>query len=72
LAEPVQTVLRAAGVPDGYELLKAHSRGKPLTRESLAALIGTLPLPESERQRLLALTPAGYVGLAERLAGLAG
>jgi adenylosuccinate lyase len=72
LAEPVQTVLRAAGVPDGYELLKAHSRGKPLTRESLAALIGTLPLPEPERQRLLALTPAGYVGLAERLAGLAG
>jgi adenylosuccinate lyase len=72
LAEPVQTVLRAAGVPEGYELLKAHSRGKPLTRESLAALIGTLPLPESERQRLLALTPAGYVGLAQRLAGLAG
>jgi adenylosuccinate lyase len=72
LAEPVQTVLRAAGVPDGYELLKAHSRGKPLTRESLAALIGTLPLPEPERQRLLALTPAGYVGLAEQLAGLAG
>jgi adenylosuccinate lyase len=70
LAEPVQTVLRAAGVPDGYELLKAHSRGKPLTRESLAALIATLPLPDAERQRLLALTPAGYVGLAERLAGL--
>ncbi|HMA12884.1 MAG TPA: adenylosuccinate lyase [Steroidobacteraceae bacterium] len=71
LAEPVQTVLRAAGVPEGYELLKAHSRGKPLTRETLAALIATLPLPESERQRLLALTPAGYVGLAQRLAGLA-
>ena len=71
LAEPVQTVLRAAGVPDGYELLKAHSRGKPLTRDSLAALIGTLPLPEADRQRLLALTPAGYVGLAESLAGLA-
>jgi adenylosuccinate lyase len=70
LAEPVQTVLRAAGVPDGYELLKAHSRGKPLTRESLAALIATLPLAQSERQRLLALTPAGYVGLAQRLAGL--
>jgi adenylosuccinate lyase len=68
LAEPVQTVLRAAGVPDGYELLKQHSRGKPLTRESLAALIATLPLPEAERSRLLALTPAGYVGLAARLA----
>ena len=68
LAEPVQTVLRGAGVPDGYELLKAHSRGKPLTRESLADLIRGLPLPEPERARLLQMTPAGYVGLAARLA----
>jgi adenylosuccinate lyase len=68
LAEPVQTVLRAAGVPDGYELLKAHSRGKPLTRDSLAELIRGLPLPDAQRARLLQLTPAGYVGLAARLA----
>jgi adenylosuccinate lyase len=68
LAEPVQTVLRAAGVPDGYELLKAHSRGKPLTQNSLAELIRSLPLPEAERTRLLQMTPAGYVGLAARLA----
>jgi len=68
LAEPVQTVLRAAGVPDGYELLKAHSRGKPLTRESLAELIRGLPLAQPERDKLLQLTPAGYVGLAARLA----
>jgi len=71
LAEPVQTVLRAAGVPDGYELLKAHSRGKPLTRESLAELVRGLPLPEAERARLLALTPAAYVGLAASLARIA-
>jgi adenylosuccinate lyase len=70
LAEAVQTVLRAEGVPHGYELLKEHSRGKPLTRESLAALVGSLPLPESRRSALLALTPAGYVGLAARLARL--
>jgi len=70
LAEPVQTVLRAEGVPDGYELLKEHSRGKPLTRESLAALIASLPLPEKRRKALLALTPATYVGLAAKLATL--
>ena len=68
LAEPVQTVLRAAGVPDGYELLKAHSRGKPLTRALLADLVRGLPLSEAEKDRLLALTPAGYVGLAASLA----
>jgi adenylosuccinate lyase len=68
LAEAVQTVLRAEGVPDGYELLKEHSRGKPLTRESLAALISGLPLPAPRREALLALTPSGYVGLAASLA----
>jgi adenylosuccinate lyase len=70
LAEPVQTVLRAEGVPDGYELLKEHSRGKPLTQQSLAALIATLPIPAERRTVLQALTPAGYVGLAARLARL--
>jgi adenylosuccinate lyase len=70
LAEAVQTVLRAAGIPDGYELLKTHTRGKPLDRASLAELIKSLPLPEQERSRLQALTPAAYVGLAARLAAL--
>jgi adenylosuccinate lyase len=70
LAEAVQTVLRAEGVPDGYELLKEHSRGKPLTRELLADLIRALPVPEPRRKAMLELTPAAYVGLAARLAQL--
>jgi adenylosuccinate lyase len=70
LAEAVQTVLRAEGVPDGYELLKEHSRGKPLTRELLADLIRVLPVPEARRKAMLELTPAAYVGLAARLAQL--
>jgi adenylosuccinate lyase len=70
LAEAVQTVLRAEGVPDGYELLKEHSRGKPLTRDLLAELIRALPLPEARRKALLELTPANYVGLAATLAAL--
>jgi adenylosuccinate lyase len=70
LAEAIQTVLRAEGVPDGYELLKEHSRGKPLTRELLADLIRVLPVPEPRRKAMLELTPAAYVGLAARLAQL--
>jgi adenylosuccinate lyase len=70
LAEAVQTVLRAEGVPNGYELLKEHSRGKPLTRELLADLIRSLPLPEARRSDLLQLTPASYLGLAAQLAQL--
>ncbi|MFT3904992.1 MAG: adenylosuccinate lyase [Steroidobacteraceae bacterium] len=68
LAEPIQTVLRAAGVPDGYELLKDFSRGQRLDAHSVRGFIATLPLPEAEKERLSALTPAEYVGLAAQLA----
>jgi adenylosuccinate lyase len=68
LGEAVQTVLRAAGVPNGYELLKDFTRGRPIDGELLAGFIATLPLPAAERQRLAALRPQDYVGLAPRLA----
>ncbi len=69
LAEAVQTVMRAHHVPGSYEKLKELTRGKGgITRDDLHAFLRTLPVPEPVRARLLALTPAGYVGLAERLA----
>jgi adenylosuccinate lyase len=68
LAEPVQTVLRAAGVPDGYERLKEFTRGRVIGAAALHAFIDTLPLADAEKARLKALRPANYVGLAERLA----
>jgi adenylosuccinate lyase len=69
LAEAVQTVMRAHRVPGSYEKLKELTRGKGgITREDLHAFIATLPLPPEARQRLLALTPSGYIGLAARLA----
>jgi len=66
----VQTVLRAAGVPDGYELLKAHTRGRRIDGAALREFIAQLPLPDTERARLQSLRPADYVGLAARLAVL--
>jgi len=69
LAEAVQTVMRANGIPDGYEQLKAYTRGRPMDEQSMRAFIGSLSLPAAEKQRLLALTPASYVGLAPLLAG---
>ena len=68
LGEAVQTVLRAAGVPEGYERLKAFTRGRAIDAHALAAFIDTLPLPPEEKTRLKALTPQGYTGLAARLA----
>jgi adenylosuccinate lyase len=69
LAEAVQTVMRRYGLPEPYEQLKALTRGHGITRESMRAFIDSLALPAEAKQRLLALTPASYTGLAGRLAG---
>jgi adenylosuccinate lyase len=68
LAEAVQTVMRRHGLPEPYEQLKAFTRGQPMTRELMLGFIGTLKLPHEARDRLLALTPGGYTGLAAGLA----
>ncbi|MCZ2090175.1 MAG: adenylosuccinate lyase, partial [Burkholderiales bacterium] len=69
LAEPIQTVMRRYGVPGAYEKLKEVTRGQQVTREALHGLIRGLDIPAAEKERLLALTPAGYVGKAGELAG---
>src|SRR5579859_3062572 len=68
LAEAVQTVMRRYGLPEPYEQLKALTRGQGITRDSLRAFIAELPLPAEPKRYLLELTPATYIGLAERLA----
>ena len=68
LGEAVQTVLRAAGVPEGYELLKEFTRGRSIDAKALAEFIDTLPLAAAEKTRLKALTPAAYTGIATQLA----
>ncbi len=68
LAEPIQTVMRRYGVSGAYEQLKEVTRGQRVTREDLHGLIHTLAIPEAEKTRLLALTPATYIGVAANLA----
>ena len=68
LAEPIQTVMRRYNVEGAYEQLKALTRGQRITQQAFAAFIAGLPIPPAERARLIALTPASYLGLAESLA----
>ena len=69
LAEPIQTVMRRYGIAGGYEKLKELTRGKEgITRDALHALIRSLAIPDAEKKRLLALTPATYIGMAAELA----
>jgi len=64
----VQTVMRRYGVPNPYEQLKALTRGKGITRQALQEFVQSLDIPAAEKQRLLAMTPQSYTGLAEQLA----
>jgi len=70
LAEPIQTVMRRYNVSGAYEQLKELTRGKGgIDRASLHAFIkGLKGIPEAEKQRLLEMTPASYIGKAVALA----
>ena len=67
LAEPVQTVMRRVGIPNAYEQLKDLTRGAGITQEALQAFVRGLDIPDADKDRLLALTPSTYVGLAAQL-----
>jgi len=68
LAEPIQTVMRRYGIKQPYEKLKALTRGQDIDQHLLHSFIKKLAIPEKEKKRLLALTPASYIGNAAELA----
>ena len=68
LAEPIQTVMRRNGIENSYELLKELTRGREVDRATLVRFVESLAIPREEKDALLALTPATYVGAAEKLA----
>ena len=68
LAEPVQTVMRRYGIENPYEQLKELTRGKGISRDALQTFVQGLAIPQPAKDQLLALTPANYIGIAEKLA----
>ncbi len=68
LAEPYQTVMRRYGIENPYEKLKAITRGKQVSRETMLNFLDTLKIPEEAKARLRELTPATYIGRAVEFA----
>ena len=68
LGEAVQTVMRAHGIPDGYDRLKSFTRGRSIDRDAMRDFIDASDLPQAEKERLRQLEPKDYVGLAPLLA----
>lgn len=67
LGEAIQTVMRKAGHDNPYEKLKELTRGAAITEADLRSFVSKLELPDEDKQRLLAMTPSTYVGLAPEL-----
>lgn len=67
LAEPVQTVMRRYAIEKPYEKLKELTRGKRIDGDAMRAFIDGLEIPEAEKVRLKAMTPASYIGQAIEL-----
>ena len=74
LAEAIQTVIRAevvagrSSIADPYAVLKELTRGHRVTLAEIREFVAGLDIGDAAKERLLALTPETYTGLAERLA----
>ncbi|WP_025772080.1 adenylosuccinate lyase [Thioalkalivibrio sp. HK1] len=68
LAEAIQTVMRRHGIENSYERLKSLTRGRKIDRKNLEEFIDSLPIPRDDKDALLRLHPARYIGAAKDLA----
>lgn len=58
--------MRRYDVPEPYEKLKALTRGHAqMSPQTLKAFVSALPIPETAKKALSALTPKTYIGNAE-------
>ncbi|MBC7725182.1 MAG: adenylosuccinate lyase [Burkholderiaceae bacterium] len=73
LGEAIQTVIRAeitagnSAIEDPYALLKDLTRGRRVGQAELVEFVAGLDISQGAKDRLAALTPAGYAGLASDL-----
>ncbi len=70
LAEPIQTVMRKAGIEKPYEKLKELTRGQQIDAATIRSFVESLELDAADKQRLLEMTPGSYIGLAPQIVDL--
>ncbi len=68
LAEGIQTILRAYGCENAYELLRDFTRGQSVSAALLADFIDGLDVPPSVKMQLHQLEAEKYLGLAPQFA----
>lgn len=66
----IQTNLRRLGVSGAYEALDNMAKSGPITQERLHSYLNSTEIKTEEIDRMLTLTPRGYIGEAARLIDL--
>ena len=67
VSEGAQTILRAAGKSGAYESLKEQTRGRVLTEAGYKTWCDLIDVDDATREKLRALSPESYIGLAVEL-----
>lgn len=67
IAEAYQNILRKEGVDKPYELLKEVTRGKNIKIDDFHTLVHNLTVDNSIKEKLLAIKPENYIGIAEKI-----
>jgi adenylosuccinate lyase len=67
LAEPIQTILKTAGIDDPYTLLKQITRGKKISQDKLLQFIDELEVDKNVKSKLKGLQVTSYLGDAVRI-----
>lgn len=70
MAEPIQTVMRKAGIEKPYEKLKELTRGQQIDAVTIRNFVEGLNLQAADKQRLLEMSPASYIGMAQKIVDL--
>jgi adenylosuccinate lyase len=70
MAEPIQTVMRKAGIEKPYEKLKELTRGQKIDQSTIQNFVEGLDLDAADKKRLLEMIPATYTGMAEKIVDL--
>ncbi len=70
LAEPIQTVMRKAGIEKPYESLKELTRGQSIDQKTIRTFVESLELAAEDKERLLEMSPASYTGMAAEIVEL--
>ena len=58
--------MRKYAIENPYDKLKQLSRGKKLTQEMIHEFIYSLEIPQTEKDKLIKLTPELYIGIANK------